>query len=113
MSNRKYICFKCRTSVRREANTEREVKCPSCGAISVNIGYKIPIPPKAKIKEWQNLEEQLKSQSLSASAAEKALKTKRIHSIERELEKIEALPENEGRKALIKKLKQELARANA
>ena len=113
MSNRKYICFKCRTSVRREANAEREVKCPSCGDSTVNIGYKIPIPPKSKIKEWQNLEEQLKSESLSATAAEKALKTRRMHGIEKELEKLEALPENEGRKALIKKLKQELARANA
>lgn len=33
--------------------------------------------------------------------------------IEKELEKIEALPKNEGRKALIKKLKQELVRVNA
>ena len=100
-------------SVRREANADREVKCPSCGAITVNIGYKIPIPPKAKIKEWQSLEEQLKSELSAAAAAEKEFKTRHMHSIEKELEKLEALPENEGRKALIKKLKQELARAHA
>ncbi|HNQ79425.1 MAG TPA: hypothetical protein PLA03_13785 [Acidobacteriota bacterium] len=109
MSNRNYICFKCRTTVRREDNAEREVKCPHCGANTENIGYKIPIPPKVKIKVWQNLEEQLKNESLSATANEKKFKAKRMHDIEKELEKLEALPENEGRKALIKKLKQELA----
>ena len=62
-----------------------------------------------KIKVWQNLEEQLKNESLSATANEKKFKAKRMHDIEKELEKLEALPENEGRKALIKKLKQELA----
>lgn len=113
MSNRKYVCFKCRTAVRREANTERSVLCPLCGAEAVNLGYKIPIPPKSKAKEWAALEKQI-SQEASEIMATKALeRVQRIHHLEKEIKRIEALPSNAGRQSLIKQLKQELESVSA
>lgn len=113
MSNRKYVCFNCRTSVRREANSDRAVKCPFCGADAVNIGYKIPIPLRTKIREWQALEQQLVAEAAKAAEAARQVNTLRIHALEKEIAKLEALPENEGRTVLIKQLKKELKRATA
>jgi hypothetical protein len=79
----------------------------------VNIGYKIPVPPKNKPKEWEALKTQLENREKELVDSRKLTSTKKKHSLEKELEKLEALPENSGRKSLIKKLKQRLERVNA
>lgn len=108
MSNRKYVCFKCRTAVRREANSERSVLCPLCGSAAVNVGYKVPIPPKSKGKEWAALEKQLSQEASEIIAAEALERVQRIHHLEKEIKRIEALPSNAGRQSLIRQLKKEL-----
>ncbi|MDR0673427.1 MAG: hypothetical protein LBF93_07175 [Zoogloeaceae bacterium] len=108
MSNRKHVCFKCRTAVRREATSEHAVLCPSCGAEAVNLGYKIPIPPKSKEKEWSALEKQIAQEAAHEAEAARLKRVQRIHSLEKKIKRIESLPSNIGRQSLIKQLKQEL-----
>ena len=55
MSKRNFVCFECRVAVRREAYSGEPVLCPTCGVLSHNIGYKIPVPPKSKQEAWDKL----------------------------------------------------------
>lgn len=95
----------------RDTNTACKVKCPSCGAEMMNIGYKIPIPPKTKGKEWKNLQKQLISEMAEAVSKSRVQNVQLLHSIEKELRKLEALPANKGREVLIKQLKKRLENA--
>ena len=113
MSNRKYLCFECQLAFRRDANSSKPVKCSQCAGYCVNIGYKIPVPPKNKPKEWEALKTQLANEEKELVDSRKFTNIKKKHSLEKELEKLEALPENSGRKSLIKKLNQRLERVNA
>ena len=79
----------------------------------MNIGYKIPIPPKTKGKDWENLQKQLISKKAEAENESKYQNAQLIHSIENELRKLEALPVNKGREVLITKLKKRLENARA
>ena len=72
------------------------------------MGYKIPVPPKSKAKEWEKLRLQL---------AEEAKVRERItfqngvytrHSLEQEIAKLKCLPANTGRDSLIKQLMKQL-----
>ncbi len=84
-------------------------RCPHCGAETIDIGYRIPVPAKAAVKQWQSLQHSLAvARSEHALASEHAA-IRRIHDLERELAKLEALPGNPGRQSLIRRLSRELA----
>ena len=111
MSNRKFVCFSCRTAVRRDTNSVREVLCPECGAVATHVGYKVPLPAKTKVKEWVDLQQQIESHIASVTHELKLKHVQRIHALEKEVLKLESLPANEGRLSLIKRLKRELQNA--
>jgi len=113
MSKHKFICFKCRISVKRELHPETQVKCPSCGSKCEWIGVKIPVPPKKNIKAWESLKHQLLEEESSLIENNKIEHIKRKHEIEKEIQKLELKPENSGRLSLIKQLKKELKNINA
>jgi DNA-directed RNA polymerase subunit RPC12/RpoP len=113
MSNRKFVCFDCRVAVRRNANTTKAVLCPNCGKETVNIGYKIPIPPKTKVSEWQALREQIHLQITESVMNQHRNRAAEIHALEKEIEKMASLPSNTGRESLLKELKKRLASYNA
>ena len=77
------------------------------------MGYKIPIPPKSKGKEWAALEKQLSQEASEIIAAEALERVQRIHHLEKEIKRIEALPSNAGRQSLIRQLKKELESVGA
>jgi LSD1 subclass zinc finger protein len=54
VSNYSWVCFSCRTS-HRQPSTAKQVKCASCGEPCECLGYKIPVPPKSKPKDWEKL----------------------------------------------------------
>jgi hypothetical protein len=58
MSKRNWVCFDCRSVVRREAYTVDSVVCATCSEPRVNLGYKITIPAKTRAKDWESLREQ-------------------------------------------------------
>ncbi|MEM6884380.1 MAG: hypothetical protein AAF571_05055 [Verrucomicrobiota bacterium] len=108
MSKRNYVCFTCRTSVRADPYTDRDVICPSCGEHCENLGYKVPIPPKNKIQEWKALEVQYRAEKRQSLAIARENTVRKKHRIESEIQELESRPENPGRKALLKKLNKEL-----
>lgn len=55
--NWNFICFNCRTSYKGNA------LCASCGGKLVSTYYKIRVPKKRKIKEWEKLKVSLKERS--------------------------------------------------
>ena len=59
MSNRTYICTKCRTSKRAEAagGLKTELRCMSCGGELWELSHKWRIPRKADKKAWAELAE--------------------------------------------------------
>ena len=107
MSNYHWVCFSCRESVRRPGSSEN-VRCPSCASPCQNIGYKTPVPPKAKLKLWQALEASYIEARRNYVARTKLSSVRRVHELEKELARIPSLPENAGRDALVKTLSRQL-----
>ena len=60
MSNIHYVCFPCRTAVKRakswcRGDEERAPRCPHCGGACTELDYRAPVPPKDKGKAWAAL----------------------------------------------------------
>jgi hypothetical protein len=108
MSNRNWVCFSCRITNRKSSRFTGEAICSECGGQLKNIGYKIPVPPKSKPKEWTKLQESLASQTRELERANFKVKVQKRHELEQELVKLKALPLNCGRQSLIKQLEKRL-----
>ncbi|MBH5329536.1 hypothetical protein H9Q10_07635 [Eikenella sp. S3360] len=93
MSNTNYVCFHCRRAVRRPkshmAPSGISVLCPQCGGRTVELSYKIPLPPKSKIKAWQTLHQQLLSERDQYQADLAYRLTRYKHELEREIAAIQ------------------------
>ena len=76
------------------------------------IGVKIPIPQKKDAKKWVELEQQVESEYKEQEVTSKKILVQKKHQLEKEIMKLEALPENPGRASLIKRLKSELGHIN-
>ena len=113
MSKHKYVCFECKQAVKRDFRKNDDVRCPSCGTECTYLGVKIPIPPKSKSKLWEKLKAQLESEKIQRSQVKVKANIIRKHELEKEMIKLENLPENSGRRSLIKSLKGKLAAYNA
>lgn len=108
MSKRNFVCFDCRVAVRREPYSGEPVLCPSCGGVSHNIGYKIPVPPKNKKESWDALREEFfRNQQVDLENRIKS-RVRRTHALDKEIEKLESRPENEGRAKEIRRLRKQL-----
>ena len=113
MSTHKYACFNCLQAIQRDPRDEPKVLCPHCGGECEYLGVKIPIPPKSKPKLWAELKHQLIDANQKNSDKRILENVERLHGLEKEIRKLELLPENKGRCSLIKKLRKELERLNA
>jgi hypothetical protein len=113
MSNKKWVCFGCRVAVRRPQSDKAEVLCSECGKPCSYIGYKIPVPPKGKVREWKLLQEQLHSERSRKEIAITKSQVRRKHELEQEIVRLEAMPKNEGRTKAVKQLRKKLGALNA
>lgn len=113
MNNKKWVCFGCRAAVRRSQGDVSEVLCPECGKPCTYLGYKIPVPPKSKVREWKLLQEQLNQQKKETTVAKTQTLVRRKHELEREIVRLEAMPKNEGRTKAVKLLRKKLEGLNA
>jgi len=107
MSNYTWVCFSCRTASRR-APVAKDVRCRRCASPCECLGYKIPVPPKARAREWAVLAETFYDSRRRHFFSQQALRTRRIHDIEQEIARLESLASNEGRAAAIKRLRKQL-----
>lgn len=108
MSKRNFVCFKCRVAVRREPYSGDAVVCPTCGEECRNIGYKILVPPKSKSEAWRQLHEQYFGERRKILEDAVAVSVRGKHNLEKEIAKLEARAENEGRAREIRRLRRRL-----
>jgi hypothetical protein len=77
------------------------------------LGYKIPVPPKSKRKEWIELQLQLFRERAEREVATDKEAVRWRHDLEQEIVRLEAMPTNEGRAKAIRLLKRRLSGSNA
>lgn len=113
MGTAAWVCFDCRVAVRRSTAFAGEVPCPTCGKPCSYLGYKIPVPPKAKRREWSALHQQLARERSERHLAADEAAVRNKHDLEQEIARLEAMPANEGRAKAIQLLKRRLPGSNA
>jgi len=89
------------------------VACPTCGKPCTYLGYKIPVPPKEKKREWTDLREQLARERMERELAADVSAVRQRHDLEQEIARLEAMPVNEGRTKAIRLLRRRLSGSNA
>lgn len=113
MGNAAWICFDCRSAVRRSTTFTGEVSCPICGKSCAYLGYKIPVPPKAKTREWAALHQQLSHALMKMEQDAEASAVRYKHSLEQEIVRLEAMPSNKGRAQAARQLRKRLSESNS
>jgi hypothetical protein len=110
MSNYAWVCFACKASVRRDRYVG-DVRCPTCSLPCDCLGYKTPIPPKTKTKEWITLRDSFYLARREREANANLQRVQQIHYLEHEIAKLAGLPANTGRASAIKLLTKTLDKA--
>ena len=113
MGTAAWVCFNCRSAVRRNTAFRGQVPCSICGKECTYLGYKIPVPPKQKVREWSALREQLSRERLAREVQEHEMAVRRRHELEQEITRLEAMPANPGRMRAVQLLRRQLAGSNA
>ena len=108
-----WVCFDCRAAVRRNTAYTGEVPCPTCGKPCSYLGYKIPVPPKDKRREWSALHQQLALERSERDLAADEAAVRNRHDLEQEIARLEAMPANEGRAKAVRLLRRRLSGSNA
>jgi hypothetical protein len=111
-SNSTWVCFDCRTALRRSRFAQladRSLACPGCGRRCVNLGKKIAIPPKSNTREWKALQNMFREWRAESSERIYEAKVRLRHKLERQIAAVKAMPFNEGRQNTIRDLKAQLA----
>jgi hypothetical protein len=109
LGNATWVCFDCRESVRRPTQWKSEVPCPSCGNDCRNLGTQLQIPSKSNLRGWRKLREAILANRLKWMPVIQRRIVERIHRIERQIAKMELLPQTSERSQRIACLKEELA----
>ena len=123
MCNGTWVCFGCRTAVRRPTwrlvtlvrpwliggTGAGRVRCPVCGRSSQFLGPSIEIPPKRDVAGWQRLRGEVARLHAAAVDDRFAESVRRTHDLEQRLRDLESRPPSAGREELLKRLRTELA----
>jgi predicted secreted Zn-dependent protease len=112
MNHRNWVCFDCRSVVRREAYTVDSVVCATCSQPRVNLGYKIPIPAKTRAKEWERLREQYFASQRAATRARGDAQRKKRRDLTKEIERLESRSANPGRSKAVQLIRKKLRRTD-
>jgi DNA-directed RNA polymerase subunit RPC12/RpoP len=107
-SNHTYVCFKCRKTLRRPKTHSAPVICPECREECINLGYKIPIPPKEDDREWRALRESQLALRREQIDSQFQAQVRAKHDLEKRILALEQQPINIGRSGEIRKLKEQL-----
>ena len=113
MATSAWVCFNCRSAVRRNSAFRGEVPCPICSKGCTFLGYRIPVPPKQKVREWAALREQLFRERTARDIREHEMAVRQRHDLEQEIVRLESMPANPGRTRAAQLLRRQLAGSNA
>jgi hypothetical protein len=89
------------------------VRCPACAQPCERLGYKIPIPPKSRKKAWEELFTGFYNYRREELARARRLRVRRIHELEQQVARLEALPVVRGRTRTLSLLKRRLVAVRA
>jgi len=112
VSNHNWVCFECRTTVRKpksDANAPTLPACSRCGASLVNIGYKIDVPRKSDVKAWKALREWCRHARLGGIEDEIRSLVQKVHRLEKVILEEEEKPFNADRKRAIEQRRVEMS----
>ena len=113
MGTAAWVCFDCKTAVRRNTAFDGDVPCPNCGRLCSYLGYKIPVPPRSKSRDWAALRDQLVRERMQRDLVWDIRMVRARHALEQEIARLEAMPVNEGRTKAIRLLQRRLSGPNA
>ena len=88
--------------------SERIPTCINCNDECYCLGYKVAIPKKDDDKAWIRLRDDCFARDIQHQERVAKERVRRFHDTERKIYELESMEENQGRKKLIKQLKQEL-----
>src|SRR5262245_41976184 len=116
MCNGTWVCFECRTAVRRRtwrlimyirpwligSKEVGDVRCPKCKKACRFLGPTVEIPPTRDVAGWNQLCEEVSR--LQTAVAEDRFKesVRSKHDLEQRIRELENRPANPGRDKLIK-----------
>lgn len=109
MSNHAWVCFDCRAAVRR-SGLSKDVRCPQCAQACVCLGYKVPIPPKVKVKAWAALRDWFYRYRRQRWLSTHQQRVQLVHNLERQRRELMAMPLKPGRTDMIAYLDRRLSR---
>lgn len=109
MSNASWVCFDCRTTVRRPTFRQTVVLCPECRQRCFCLGRKIPVPRKSNMAAWLKLRQAMRALTVEWQVRSEKSAVARRHEIERQITALESKPAESSRTRQIKKLREELA----
>lgn len=89
MSNHYYVCFECRTALRRPHTYGRKKSpapdCPECGRPCTFVTYKLAIPPKRHKYAWRQLQAVMQQYQQERRAFFASCPYERMAALERQL----------------------------
>lgn len=123
MTNGTWVCFDCRTAVRRRtwrlstlvrpwlvgSTAVGGVRCPGCRQACHFLGPAIEIPPRRETRRWARLREQIAR--VHAATVDQRFReyVRRGHELEQRIRDLESRPPSPGRDELIRVLQGKLA----
>lgn len=108
-SNHSHVCFDCRKTFRRPKTHAASVMCSECRGECVNLGYKIPMPPKDDKRAWRMLRESQTVLRRERADVQFEAQVRAKHDLEKQILELKQQPENADRTKAIRQLEERLA----
>ena len=120
-----WVCFKCRTAVRRDTwrhvtylrpeligdTMTGRVRCPHCRSACQFLGPSIAIPPKRELTSWRRLQAEVTQFRQDVAADRQKSATRKKHDLEQRIRDLKSRPASSGRARLVKEFEKELSDA--
>lgn len=107
MSNHHWACFACRTVTRRNS-LSTNVRCRECRRPCESLGYKTPIPPRYKVKEWEALFRYVNDEKRAGIERVARWKREYRRRLAERIHKLEDRPASKARAQTLRVLRREL-----
>jgi hypothetical protein len=108
MGTAAWVCFHCRSAVRRHTHYGGDVPCPNCSRPCTWIGHKIPVPPKRKQRDWSALHAWLARQQADRDMQVHVARIRECTALRQEIDRLEARAPNAQRSQRVRRLRRRL-----